>query len=625
MSTLLAGENLSHSFQDYWLFKNLTIGINKGQRVALVGANGAGKSTILKILAEQIKPIEGKVVKNKSTQIGFLEQDPQFPGAETISNFLFSADNIQQQLIKKYEEALQSKYPDENAIADLANQISNSEAWEHEHQIKTILGRMGINNFQQKINTLSGGQKKRLALAKLLIQDPEIYILDEPTNHLDIETIEWLEKLFTTGSKTLLIVTHDRYFLDQVCNSIIELDNGKSYVHHGNYANFLEKKAAREEQEGIQFQKNKSLLKKELEWMRRMPSARTTKSKARIDAYYDLADKTKQNIDNQEITLSTKVSRIGNKILELKDAEKSFGDICILQPFSYVFKKGDRIGLAGKNGTGKSTLLNLITGKIPPDAGEIIKGETTVFGYYVQSGLNFNEKEKVIDLIQSKAEYIEMANGEKITASSLLSLFLFPPKKQYGLIEKLSGGEKKRLQLMLVLMENPNFLILDEPTNDLDLDTLNVLESFIENYPGVLILVSHDRFLLDKMTDQLFILEGNGQIKIFNGNYSEYRIDLEKSNATQTDIAKNKTIDIVPEPLKLTKKLSYKEQREFGDLEDLIAIQEKELENLNQKFLEIDNSNYIAIQENTEKINSLKEALDINVMRWLELSEKTNI
>ncbi|RZK50601.1 MAG: ABC transporter ATP-binding protein [Pedobacter sp.] len=618
MSTLIAGENLGHSYHDSWLFKNLTVGINKGQRVALVGVNGAGKSTFLKILSEKVKPLEGKVVKNKATRIGFLEQDPHFPGNLTISEYLFSAENKQQQLIKEYEEALSSPVPDEAKIAELATLISNENAWEYEHQIKSILGRMGIVNFNQKIESLSGGQKKRLALAKLLIEDPEIYILDEPTNHLDIETIEWLEKLLTTGAKTILLVTHDRYFLDNVCNAIIELDGGKSFYYQGNYANFLEKKAAREEQDDIQYQKNKGLLKKELEWMRRMPAARTTKSKSRIDAFYDLSEKTKQRTDNQEITLSTKVSRMGNKILEIENLSKSFNQINIVDNFSYIFKKGDRIGLAGKNGTGKTTFLNLITGKLNPDKGRIEVGETTVFGYYVQTGLNFNEKEKVIDIIKAKAEYIEMANGEKLSASALLTLFLFPPKKQFGLIEKLSGGEKKRLQLLLILMQNPNFLILDEPTNDLDIDTLNVLESFIENYPGVLVLVSHDRFLLDKMTDQLFILEGNGQVKIFNGNYSDYKLEEDKIQVA-TSTKESPTPKLEP---KVSKKLSYKEQREFDDLEATIAKQEDEIENLNKKFLEIDSSDYLSIKENTDQIEKLKFELDNNMMRWLELSEK---
>lgn len=521
MSTLIAAEGLGHAYNDEWLFKNLTLGINAGQRVALVGINGAGKSTLLKLLAEQFPPLEGKIVKNKSIKIGFLDQDPSFPSEYTISDFIFSADNKQQQLIKEYEELLEEKDIDQNKINDLYDKLTEYNAWEYEHQIKTILSRMGINNLAQKIDTLSGGQKKRLALAKLLIEDPEIYVLDEPTNHLDIDTIEWLEKLLTTGNKTILLVTHDRYFLDNICNVIVELDRGKTFNYNGNYAYFLETKAEREAADEATFQKNKNLLKKELEWMRRMPQARTTKSKSRIDAFYDLEEKTKQRSDNQKVSLNIKMSRQGSKILELENISHGFDQKLLIDNFNYVFKKGDRIGLAGKNGTGKSTVLNIITQNISPKSGKVTTGETTVIGYYKQGGLSFNDKDRVIDVVKSEAEYIKMADGQTISASALLTLFLFPPKKQHGLIEKLSGGEKKRLHLMRVLMQNPNFLILDEPTNDLDIDTLNVLEEFLENYPGVLMLVSHDRYLLDKMSEQLFILEGDGNVKIFNGNYSE--------------------------------------------------------------------------------------------------------
>lgn len=625
MSTLIAAEGLGHAYHDEWLFKKLTLGIQTGQRVALVGINGAGKSTLLKLLAERFLPLEGKIVKNKSVRIGFLDQEPTFPDGYSISDFIFSLENKQQQLIKEYEELIEQENPDEDHLNRLYGELSEHNAWEYEHEIKTILSRMGITHLQQQISTLSGGQKKRLALAKLLIEDPDFYILDEPTNHLDIDTIEWLEKLLTSGNKTLLLVTHDRYFLDNVCNTIVELDKGKTFTYNGNYAYFLEKKSEREASDEATFQKNKNLLKKELEWMRRMPQARGTKSQARIDAFYDLDSRTKQNAENGSITLNVKMARQGNKILELDHIGQSFDEKKIINDFSYTFKRADRIGLAGKNGTGKSTLLNIITGYLQPEKGNVSVGETTVYGYYKQGGLAFNEKERVIDIVKSDAEYIKMADGQTISASALLTLFLFPPKKQHGMVEKLSGGEKKRLHLMKVLMQNPNFLILDEPTNDLDIDTLNVLEEFLENFPGVLILVSHDRYLLDKMSEQLFIMEGNGEVNIYNGNYSEYRLSLEqlKENAqkkavtaaaaTETTTAKDST-----------KKLSYKEQKELEESEAKIATLEDKIVSLTSYLSNIDSGDYKEIERVSGEIQELNKQLDQVMERWLELSEKNN-
>lgn len=620
MSTLIAAEGLGHAYNDEWLFKNLTLGIQTGQRAALVGINGAGKSTLLKLLAERFIPLEGKIVKNKSVKIGFLDQEPSFPDGYSISDFIFSMENKQQQLIREYEELIEDPNPDEKTLNRLYEELSEHNAWEYEHEIKTILSRMGINHLQQKIDTLSGGQKKRLALAKLLIEDPEIYVLDEPTNHLDIDTIEWLEKLLTSGNKTILLVTHDRYFLDNVCNYIVELDRGKIYTYNGKYAYFLEKKSEREASDEASFQKNKNLLKKELEWMRRMPQARGTKSQSRINAYYDLEEKTKQRSDNQSVTLSMKMSRQGNKILELDHIGQSFGEKQIINDFTYTFKKGDRIGLAGKNGTGKSTLLNIITGNLNPEKGTVSTGETTIYGYYKQGGLAFDGKERVIDIVKSDAEYISMADGSTISASQLLTLFLFPPKKQHGMVEKLSGGEKKRLHLMKVLMMNPNFLILDEPTNDLDIDTLNVLEEFLENFPGVLMLVSHDRYLLDKMSEQLFILEGNGEVQIYNGNYSEYRtsLELEKAARDNKPVKRAEPVAVVEVP----KKLSYKEQKELSDAEAKIESLEGQLESLTASLLAIDSADYVKIQEVNASLQKTQQELDTITERWLELSEK---
>jgi ATP-binding cassette subfamily F protein uup len=617
VSTYISAENLGHSFHDNWLFKNLTIGINRGRRVALVGINGAGKSTLLKILAGSLKPTEGKVAQSKDLNVGYLEQDPHFKNAVTISDYIFHADNIQQQLIRRYEELLENDPDNMKEMDKIMEEMSDIDAWDYEYKIKTILGRLDIHHLNQHINTLSGGQKKRLALAKLLIEDPEIYILDEPTNHLDIDTIEWLEKLLTEGSKTILMVTHDRYFLDNVCNEILEIDKGKIIPYFGNYGYYLEKKAEREASDEASFQKNSNLLRKELEWMRRQPKARGTKSKSRIDAFYDLEDKTKNNGPKQNVELSVKIARQGNKIMEMHEVSKGFNGNTYIDKFSYIFKKGDRIGLAGKNGSGKSTMLNLITDGLTPDSGEIIKGETTVIGYFNQAGLSFKDDERVIDIVKNVAEFITMADGKLISASALLTLFLFPPAKQYGMVAKLSGGEKKRLHLMSILMKNPNFLILDEPTNDLDIDTLNVLEEFLTNYPGILMIVSHDRYLLDKMAEQLFIMEGNGQVRIYNGNYSSYRIELEESKQANKKPAAPALVR-AEAPKKA--KLSFKEEKEFDGLEKEISDIELKIKETTEELNTI-NIDPKKLQQLTDKIVYLNKQLDAKSMRWIELSE----
>ncbi|WP_423148800.1 ABC-F family ATP-binding cassette domain-containing protein [Rubrolithibacter danxiaensis] len=620
MSSILSTEQVAHSFNDSWLFKNLTFGIVKGQKLALVGHNGAGKSTFLKILAGKIIPQEGKVVTERDLKIGYLDQDPDFKDQETIADFIYSMDNKQQLLIRQYEELLSNENPDQDLLEKLTNEISELNAWEYEYEIKTILGRLSINNPELKINTLSGGQKKRLALAKLLIDTPDIYILDEPTNHLDIEMIEWLESFLTNGNKTVLMVTHDRYFLDAVCNQILELQDKKLYFHKGNYSYYLEKKAEREEQQASELQKNTNLLRKELEWMRRQPQARTTKSRSRINAFYELEEKTKGKGHSEKLELSITTARQGNKILELRQVSKSFNNKTLIKDFSYAFKKGDKIGIAGRNGTGKTTLLNLITGKSTPDSGEIIIGETTVFGYYQQSGLEIKPDERVIDVVKNVAEYIPMATGKSISASQLLTQFLFPPSRQYSPVNKLSGGERKRLQLMRVLMANPNFLILDEPTNDLDIDTLNVLEDFLENYKGVLLLVSHDRYLIDKLTEQLFILEGNEKVRIYSGNYTEYRI--EKQDALVA--LKEKELSTVKKATQTNTsnkvKLSYKEQKEFELLDTSIPELENKItelsEELNSGITDVDKLLNIA-----QDLEKLKTELDDKTLRWIELVE----
>jgi len=561
-------------------------------------------------------------VKEKGLKIGFLSQEPNFSGLHTVNDFIYSPDNEQQQLIKTYENLLQSEAIDQRKLEELTDKLSALEAWEYEHNIKTILNRLQISDFEQEISSLSGGQKKRLSLAKLLIDEPDVYILDEPTNHLDIETIEWLEKLLTTGNKTVLLVTHDRYFLDKVCTEICELDRGKLHAYKGNYTYYLEKKAERETSDIVLADKARNLLRRELEWMRRQPQARGTKSKARIDAYYHLEEKAKGPRRQESVQLSVKVSRQGSKILELENISKAFSGNKVIANFSYIFKKGDRIGVAGKNGTGKSTFLNILTHLVPVDGGKITVGETTKFGYYKQGGLEFKKTERVLDVVKNVAEYIEMANGDTITASQLLTLFLFPPEKQYALVSKLSGGEKKRLQLMRVLMANPNFLIMDEPSNDLDIDTLNVLEGFLENYSGVLVLVSHDRYLIDKLTDQLFIFEGNGNIRVYNGNYADYKTEIENSLQEEKEktsvFAKNKDVPrgtSKPE----RKKISYKEQREHESLEQNIT----EIEViLLQKTKEINQqTDHQKMTEIALEIEKLQAEVERKTERWMELAD----
>ncbi|WP_346086237.1 ABC-F family ATP-binding cassette domain-containing protein [Sphingobacterium ginsenosidimutans] len=618
--SILATEQVSHSFHDRWLFRDLHFGLQKGERVALVGINGTGKSTLLSILADRTLPTSGKVVKEKGIKIGFLEQDPDFTGLKSINDFIYSADNDQQRLIREYEELLESTDIDQKKLEDLTEKISSLNAWEYEHNIKTILNRLNIMDFQQDIKSLSGGQRKRLALAKLLIDEPDVYILDEPTNHLDIETIEWLEKLLTTGSKTVLLVTHDRYFLDNICTEIRELDRGNLYIYKGNYSYFLEKKSDRETIDAVMVEKSRNLLRKELEWMRRQPQARGTKSKSRIEAFYDLEEKSKSIKGNDSVQLSVKVSRQGSKILELEHVSKHYGAKEIITDFSYTFKKGDRIGLAGKNGTGKSTFLNLITKEETPDAGTIAVGETTVYGYYKQGGLEVNENDRVLDVVKNVADYIEMANGEMITASQLLTHFLFPPEKQFGFVNKLSGGERKRLQLMRVLMKNPNFLILDEPSNDLDIDTLNVLEDFLDNYRGVLILVSHDRYLLDKLTDQLFIFEGTGKIRIYNGNYADFKSEQDEIQKLEKEKQKKNSQDKAkPEVKEEKKKLSYKDQLEYNKLETEIENLELQVKAKTEELNQL--TDHVKLSTLAEEIKTMQEQIDQKSERWLYLAD----
>lgn len=616
--SILSTEQLGHSYHDKWLFKGIHFALQRGERTALVGANGAGKSTLLGILSGEIDPTEGLVVRERGARLGHLRQDPDFKQFETIADFIYSADHQQQQLIRRYEELVSDPLADALQVAELSDQLTATDAWDYEHTIKGILSRFQLTDLSQRIDTLSGGQRKRLALAKLLIDEPDVYILDEPTNHLDIETIEWLEKWLLTGKKTVLLVTHDRYFLDNVCTSIYELDSGSLQRYTGNYSYYLEKRAEQVAAAETTLERNRNLLRRELEWMRRQPQARGTKSKARIDAFHELKEKTQPAGVRGSVQLSVKVSRLGGKILELDDVTKSYHGNTIIRGFSYVFKKGDRIGLAGRNGSGKSTFLNLVTKVIPPDSGTVTVGDTVVTGYYRQTGLTVDAGDRVIDVVKNVAEYITMANGDTLTATQLLSLFLFPPEKQFGLVSKLSGGERKRLLLMRVLMQNPNVLILDEPANDLDIDTLNILEDFLANYPGILLLVSHDRYLLDRLTDQLFIFSGKGEVLQYNGNYAAFRAEQNEIEQEASKAARPKTPEKPTKPEAKTK-LTFSEQREYELLDREIPDIERQIgERTAQLSQETD---YQSIAAVAATIDELTQLLDAKTERWLTLSE----
>lgn len=616
--SILSAENISHSFNDKWLFKDLTFSIHTGDRIALVGHNGSGKSTLLKIITGILPPEKGNVVKNDLIEIGYLEQDFTYTQDDSVHDFIFKTENKIQNIIARYENLTSDPSSDPSELQSVMDQMTALDAWDYENKYISILDRLGIVDKEAKLSTLSGGEKKRLALAKLLIIDPDVYILDEPTNHLDIETIEWLEHFLLRSNKTVLFVSHDRYFLDNICTEIREINNATVYTYKGKYADFIEGKSAREEIEEVISEKAKNLLRRELEWMQKQPKARGTKSKSRIDAFYDLEEKSKSPSRRDNVTLSSIMSRQGRKVLELQNISKNFPNKKILNSFSYVFKREDKIGLIGKNGSGKTTFLKLLTGQSQPDSGTIDFGETTKIGYYKQEGLNLPEDKRVIEVVTDVAEYIEVKNGENISASQLLNRFLFPPEKQYEFVHKLSGGEKKRLQLMRVLITNPNFLILDEPSNDLDIDTLNILEEFLEAFKGVLILVSHDRYLIDKLCNQLFVMGDSSSLQIYNGNYSSYIAEKEELLKTQQ---KKKEIpqDEKPERKeKEKKKLSYKEKIELEGIEEEIEFLEGEIENLTQSLSST--TDYKELEEISKNIKAQQSLLDEKMERWVYLS-----
>lgn len=616
-------ENLSKSYGIKTLFKDITFHINEGDKIAIVAKNGSGKSTLLKIIMGKEIADSGSVAINKDIQVVLFDQEIHFDPKLSIEEFMMTLDSAPIQALKRYHQSLVSQDPDEmeKAIAEM----EVHKAWDLENEMKQILSQLKITDLSVAMGKLSGGQVKRVALAKLLTETRAehrhtLLIMDEPTNHLDVDMVEWLENYLSKAKITLLLVTHDRYFLDSVCDTIWEMEDQTLYVHNGSYATYLENKAIREENLNATIDKANNLYRKELEWMRRQPKARTTKSKSRIDAFYETEKVAKTNTKKQGLELDFEMKRLGKKILELKNIQKAFGSNVLLKDFSYSFQRGEKVGIVGKNGAGKSTLLNIIQGLEPPDSGTIETGETITFGYFSQKGLNYKEDQRVIDFIKDVSENFPLANGRTITASQFLRLFLFDDQAQYSPISKLSGGEKRRLHLMYVLYQNPNFLIFDEPTNDLDLPTLSVLENFLQNFQGCLIIVSHDRYFMDRIVDHVLAFEGEGQIKDFTGNFSEYR-EFKKSEKVEDKKLNN------PEPKKAEtatsvapkKKLSYKEQRELEQLEKDMP----ELEKKRSEIMDLLNneSNYEKIATLSAQLEEVSQKLEMAEFRWLELQE----
>jgi len=620
---LLAVENLGKNFGERILFEGLSFGLSKGDKVALIANNGTGKSSMLKILAGQDSSDEGEVIFRNECKVSYLSQDAIFDDKLTINELISSAHNKISILVKDYEKAVenhsnQGSSQTEKLVEELTAKMEQENAWDYQRRSEQILSKFNINNLQQKVGALSGGQKKRLSLALLLLENADILLLDEPTNHLDISMIEWLEKFLQQQNITLLMVTHDRYFLERVCNNIMELEGGNLYHHKGNFSYFLEKRAERESNFDVEIGKAQKLMKKELEWIRRSPKARTTKSKARIDNFDKIKKKASSKRITKELNIDVKMDRMGGKILELKNIKKSFGELTILDGFDYTFKKGERIGILGKNGVGKSTFLNIITGREKPDSGKINVGETINYGYFTQGGLDTDEDRRVITVLKDIAEFIVMSDNRKVSASQLLEHFMFTPEMQFTEVKRLSGGERRRLYLLTVLMKNPNFLILDEPTNDLDLLTLTKLEEFLLQYKGCLILVSHDRFFMDKLTEHLFVFTGNGEIKDHYCTYSQYR---EKEIAQEKEFKKIQHLEKQNSKFKAPKKkLSFNDQFEYNNLEKELSELEKEKKELE---LLIQDPSLILdlILEKSARLGKIINMIDEKELRWLELDD----
>ena len=620
---LLSVENISKSYGELVLFEQLSFGVNKDQKIALIAKNGSGKTAILNILSGLDQPDQGMVNYRKDIKVSFLAQEPILAENSTIEQCILASDNEVLKVIANYEKALLDM-DNADGYQKAFDAMDRHAAWDFETQYQQILSKLKLDDLQLKVSALSGGQKKRVALANALLNKPDLLILDEPTNHLDLEMIEWLEVYFAKENITLFMVTHDRYFLERVCNEIVELDQGQLYTYKGNYAYYLEKKEARLSQEQVEQHKSKRLFKKELDWIRRQPKARTTKSKSRIDDFAQIKERAHQRRQDHEIQLEIDMERMGAKILECHKLFKSFGDKSILDGFDYNFLRGERIGIIGKNGTGKSTFLNILTGKESVDGGKIVVGDTIKFGYYTQDGIPSKSGQKVIDVIREFGDYIPLKKGRQISAQQLLERFLFDRKKQYDFVEKLSGGERKRLYLCTVLIQNPNFLILDEPTNDLDIVTLNVLESFLLDYPGCLLVVSHDRYFMDKIVDHLFVFRGAGYIEDFPGNYSDFRA-YEDSQDQEQEPIKPKSIQQQTAAKTATttqkQKISFNEQKEYQQLESKIRSLEKDKLALEQSFFE-EGLSVETIEDRSKKLQEVIETIELKTMRWFELAAK---
>ena len=636
----LSVENLSKSFGAKPVFSNISLNVSEGDKVGLIAKNGAGKTTMLNIIAGRDTPETGKVWVHKDVQVCFLDQEPEFDPTLTVIENVFEHKHPVVEVVKAYEALMVEEEPDGDKLVEVMGRMDELGAWDFESKVHQILTRLKLGTLTQKAAQLSGGQKKRLALARTLIDvefdaSRKLLILDEPTNHLDFDMIEWLENFLSDSKITLVLVTHDRYFLDSVCNEIMELTPTELYTYTGDYEYFLERKSERESAEGASVDKARNLMRKELEWMKKQPKARTTKSKSRIDAFYELQTKASGKKKEQELMLNVKMSRLGGKILELKKVNKSFDDKKILNGFDYTFKKGDRIGIIGENGVGKTTFLNMLLGTEKPDSGKINVGDTIVFGYFDQKGLQWKEDKRVIEYVKDIAEHFPLADGTTLSATKFLELFQFTPEQQFTFISKLSGGEKKRLQLLSILFTNPNFLILDEPTNDLDLITLQVLEDFLQSYQGCVIIVSHDRYFMDKLVDHLFVFEGGGVIRDFPGNYTLYRFykDEEKRTGIFNEDSKSsmlnaeaaekeekpmaKTENVAP-----SKKMSFKEKTEWEALEKDMPALTEEREKLNAKIAS-GNLPYEELEKLLKRIAEVTELLEQKEIRWLELSDKT--
>ena len=621
--SFLQVDNLTKSFGDLVLFDNISFGLAEGQRIGLIAKNGSGKTTLLNILAGKESYDSGSIVFRRDLRVAYLEQDPFYDGNLSVIEACFQSGNDITELIAQYEKVINST--DHSNLDAILQRMDMLQAWEYEHRAKQILAQLKIKDFNQKISELSGGQLKRVALANVLITEPNLIILDEPTNHLDLDMVEWLEDYLQRSRLSLLMVTHDRYFLDRVCSEIIEIDNKSLYQYNGNYSYYLEKRDERISAQNAEIDRANNLMRKELDWMRRQPQARGTKAKSRIDAFYDLEKKAKQQRDEGNVKLEMKGSYIGNKIFEAKHVYKSFGNIKILEDFNYIFARYEKLGIVGNNGTGKSTFIKMLMSEVTPDKGEFDIGETVNFGYYSQDGLVFDDQLKVIDVIRDIAEVIDLGNGNRLTASQFLQHFLFPPEKQHNFVYKLSGGEKRRLYLCSVLIKNPNFLVLDEPTNDLDIMTLNILEEYLQQFRGCVIIVSHDRYFMDKVVDHLLAFKGQAQIKDFPGNYSDYR----EWNEIQTELEREKALldkpkaekpQVIEKQSAEKKKLSYKERREFEELDALIPQLEAEKAQIEAELSSGSLSNDELITK-SNRIGELISDIEIKTMRWLELSE----